>query len=396
VTQTVALARANTHYGAIRRKVLAGVFVAIGTALVMWVWIIAALKSPQTGWDFPVFYIPAHLPVHLLYSRDAFAGFWRDHLVPLGVPHWAPYVRPSVFSLLLRPLSVIPYREAMWFWLAGGVSAYFAAVAVLIRRFRLPGFLFTAYAAFFPALVGVMSGADATVYLLALTLAMVLLERGRDGLAACALIVCLCKFNLVLLVPVMLLLHRRFRAFSLFTIGALLVAGSSIALTPVRDYVAAVVDAPRKTPGFFPVGLRGFSAAIGQPWCYPVLAVIVLLVCCWLMRHLPLTEAFCVAITGSLLIVPYVTWYDSTLLALPIAVIYARSGTAIRAICMAVLAAIPLWEHGGGNNGPIGFMHVGVELCILAYFAKATIRLDPSAWVQAGWLLAEQQDSIGG
>ena len=82
-----------------------------------------------------------------------------------------------------------------------------------------------------------------------------------------------------------------------------------------------------------------------------------------------------VAITGSLLIVPYVTWYDSTLLALPIAVIYARGRTTIRIICASVVTAIPLWVHGGGNNGPIGFTHVGVELFIIGYFAHL-----------AGWL----------
>ncbi|HEY7306975.1 MAG TPA: glycosyltransferase family 87 protein [Bryobacteraceae bacterium] len=367
--EAIASGQAAISREATRKKVLAGVFVAIGTALVMWIWIIGALKSPQTGWDFPVFYIPAHLPVHLLYSRDAFAAFWREHLSPLGVPHWAPYVRPAIFSLLLRPLSALPYQQAMWLWLAGGVTAYFAAIAVLIRRFKLPGFLFTAYAAFFPALAGTVSGADITVYLLALTLALVLLECRRDGLAGCALIVGLCKFNLIMLIPVVLLFHRRFRAFMFLAGGAVFVAASSMVLTPLGDYIAAMIDAPRKTAGFFPVGLKGFSTAIGQPWCYPVLVAIILVVCCGLMRRLPFTEAFCIAVTGSLLIVPYVTWYDSTLLALPLAVIYARGGTVVRIICVSVLAAVPLWLHGGGYNGPIGFMHVGVELFILGYFA---------------------------
>jgi hypothetical protein len=358
---------------------LAGIYVAIGTAFVMAIWVIVALTSPQTGWDFPVFYIPAHLPTNLLYSRDAFAAFWHDHLAPLGVPHWAPYVRPAVFALPLRPLAAIPYREAMWLWLTASTVVYFAAIAVLIRRFQLPTFLFAAYAAFFPALVGVISGADTTVYLLALAMALILLERGRDGFAAFALIVCLCKFNLVVLVPMMLLLHRRFNALISFVIGAILAAASSMELAPIRDYVAAILDAPRKTAGFYPVGLRGFSVAIGQSWCYPVLAVLALVVCCWLMRRLPLTEAFCVAITGSLLIVPYVTWYDSTLLALPLAVVYARGRAAMRVICIAILVAVPLWEHGGGNNGPIGFMHVGVELFIIACLTKlAGLHLFPA------------------
>jgi hypothetical protein len=86
-----------------------------------------------------------------------------------------------------------------------------------------------------------------------------------------------------------------------------------------------------------------------------------------------MTEAFCIAITGTLLVSPYVTWYDSTLLALPLAVVFARSAMAMRVACVAVLVAVPLWRHGGGNNGPIGFMHVGVELLILAYFVHAAL-----------------------
>ena len=357
----------------IRRQIAVAVFVAIGTIIVIAQWVLSAWSSPQIGWDFPVFYIAGHLPLHLLYSRDAFAAFWQAHLAPLGVPHWAPYVRPSIFSFLLHPIAALPYYRALWLWLGAGLSAYLAAVGLLLRRLRLPGFLLPVYAGFFPAIVGIISGADASFFLLALALALILLERKRDVLAALALTMCLCKFNLVLLIPILLLLHRRYRALVSFAMGGVLIAAASIALTPVRDYVTAVAEAQSKTAGFFPVGLRGFSAAIGQPWCYPVLAGAVFVLCCWLMKRLPMTEAFCIALTGALLVSPYVTWYDSTLLALPVAVVFARSAMAMRVACVAVLVAVPLWRHGGGNNGPIGFMHVGVELLILAYFVRAAL-----------------------
>src|SRR5438270_2200392 len=87
-----------------RRKIAAGVLVAIATAIVLGEWVLSAWSSRQVGWDFPVFYIAGHLPSSLLYSRDAFAAFWQQHLAPIGVLHWAPYVRPPVFSLLLRPI----------------------------------------------------------------------------------------------------------------------------------------------------------------------------------------------------------------------------------------------------------------------------------------------------
>ncbi len=346
--------------------------VGVATTIIMSDWIIGAIQSPRTGWDFPVFYIAAHLPMHLLYNSAAFAAFWQKHLAPIGVPHWAPYVRLSVFSLLLRPLAMMSYYHALWVWLSAGLSAYFASVFLLLRRFKLPALLIPAYAAFFPAIAGLIGGADATVYLLCLVVALLLLERGQDGLAGCALIPCLCKYNLVLLVPVVLLLHRRYRALVSFGIGAVLVVAISIALASPKSYIDAVANAPRIAGWFFPVGLRGFSMGIHQLWTYPILAILTFLLCWWLMRLLPLSEAFCVAIIGALLISPYITWYDSTLLVLPLAVILAKSGTAIRIICVGVLVAIPLWQYGGGATGSAGYMHVSVELFTLGFFIHAS------------------------
>src|SRR6185312_17491223 len=111
----------------LRRKMAAGIMVAVGTLIVLGEWAFFAASSPQVGWDFPVFYIAGRLPRHLLYNRDAFAAFWQQHLAPLGVPHWAPYVRLSVFSLLLRPIAALPYFHALWLWLGAGLAAYLAS-----------------------------------------------------------------------------------------------------------------------------------------------------------------------------------------------------------------------------------------------------------------------------
>jgi hypothetical protein len=362
----------NENQKTVRRKIMAAPFAAFAAAIIIWGWGIAILNAKsQLGGDFPVFYIPAHLPIDQLYSPKAFDAFWKTHLAPLGVIHWAPYVRPAVFSLFLRPLALLSYPNALQLWLGGGALAYLAAVAILLVRFRLPVFLILPYAAYFPAMAGIITGADISIYLLALSISLALLERGRDGLAGCALTLCLCKFNLFLLVPVVLLFHRRFRAFTSFAVGTVVVAASSIALTPsIGAYLTIIRNAPAIAGGFYPVGLRGFSVAIGQPWCYPWLAAAVLVLCCWLFTRLPLVESLCVAVTGGLLVVPYVTWYDSTLLALPLAVAYAKGGKFVRTVCVAVLIGIPLWVRGGGYNGPMGFTHVAVEAFLLGYFMR--------------------------
>ena len=340
-----------------------------GVAVALYCWAMLQMHSHQVGWDFPVFYIAAHLPLSSLYDDNAFFKYWQAHLKPLGVPHWAYYIRPSLFSLPLRPLLHLPYYPALTIWLSSGLAVYFVAVLALIRRFQLPPSWLIACAAFFPAIGGIFSGVDNAFYLFAFVAALLLLERDRERWAGCALALCLCKFYLTLLVPALLIFGKRRRALATFGIGVGTVFLVSMSLTPLGDYLEVIVNAPAKTKGAFPVGLRGFSSAIGQPWYYPVLAVVVIAVACWLLRVLPIAESLSVAIVGTLLISPYVTWYDSALLVLPTAVICARSGFEIRATCILILTAIPLWTHGGGSNGPIGFMHVGVELLMLSYFA---------------------------
>jgi len=357
------------------RKWIARLYVAIGTAVVMSAWMMNALGSPQIGWDFPVFYIAAHVPVQSLYDPNVFSQFWQDYLKPIGVPHWAPYVRPPIFSLPLHVLLNLPYYEALTFWVVGGIVMFLTSVLLLLHKFKLPAFLAAACVAYFPGAAGILSGADVSIYLLMLVVALLFLERGWDRSAGAALAICLCKFNLVLLIPLMLVSKKRYQALAVFLFGAVLVVLGSLGVSDWHAYLNAVADAPRIAGGFFPVGLRGFSNAVGLPWIYAPLAISALIICCWLCYSLPLRESLSAALVGALLISPYVTWYDSTLLILPLLLVYSRSTTStMRVACLSVILAVPLWEHGGGNNGPIGFMHVGVEFSLLVYFVRIALR----------------------
>lgn len=355
-----------------RDKVLVGAVAGIGAFVLLCFWLFYAQHSPKRGWDFPVFYIAGSLSTEDIYSRTAFAAYWHQHLVPLGVPHWARFVRLPLFAVLLRPIAALGYVHAMWLWMGAGLAAYFASVAVLMRRLQLSLLLLPAFAGFFPAIVGLISGQDNGFLLLGVTAAWLLLEKRREMLAGLALTLCLYKFNLVILVPLLLLFQKRYRAFGSFAAGAVLVVGVSFAITPLGTYLKTLDEVPKQTPGFYPVGLRGFCVAMGQPWCYPALVAVVFLLCCWLMWRLPFREAFAVAVTGGLMIVPYVCWYDSTLLVLPLSAIYARGPRPVRWACIAILAAVPAWLYGGGSNGPIGFTHVAAELFVLGCFAFVT------------------------
>jgi hypothetical protein len=350
------------------------------TAAFLAPWVFYALNCPSTGWDFPVFYIAGKLPAGSLYHREAFEEYWRLHLQPLGSPHWAAYVRPAFFSLLLRPLAAIPYNAALWAWLLAGTTVYFGALVLVLRRFNASLLLLPAFAMYFPAILGIIGGGDIAFYLGALIVALLLLERGHETAAALCLVLCLCKFNLVLLVPVMLALQRRGKALLAFVFGAILVAGASLLVSPLYDYVDAVSRAQQETAGFFPVGLRGAATGLGYAWSYPILVLATVLTCVWLMRRLPIADALAVAITGSLMISPYVCWYDSMLLAFPLIALWNRAGRPLRVVLVLTILAVPLWLNGGGYmQRPGGYMHVGVEVAILGLYARLAVRRGSTA-----------------
>lgn len=337
----------------------------------------ATLRSPNTGWDFPVFYIAAHVPLDKVYSPSAYSAFWREHLAPIGVVHWAPFVRPAVFVLPLRAILSGPYYESLKLWLASGFLLYGLSILILAWRFRITVFFVLASILYVPAVLGIASGADIALFLLAIILGLISIQNGNPLRAALFLILCLCKFNLILLFPLMLFVKKEFRILAALLAGVVMIVTISLYLAPLESYISIVRTAPKIAGGFYPVGLRGFSYAIGQPWCYLPLAVLGTCISPALFWKLPLPDCFAVAITGSLMISPYVTWYDSVLLVFPIALICSQATQLIRYAFLLILVAVPLWLYGGGLNGPVGFMHIGVEVLIIAFFIRRALINSP-------------------
>ena len=363
--------RAQEPRTSLGRKVALFAMIAAGTAVMVGAWINSALHSIFLAWDFPAFYIAARMPLGHLYDPAAFSAFWQQHLQPLGSAHWAPYVRPAVFAVFTRPLGLLPYRTAFLLWVIAGVGAYALCLAVLIRRLHLPGFVIPAYVGFFPFAAGVVSGQDNCVFLLAMIAGWLLLEAEQDWLAGIIFACCLYKYNLILLVPLLLVLKRRFRALASFAITGALLAGASVALASPRQYLDVLVNIRKLVPNFSPVGLRGVAALAGVSWSYPLLAIVVLLVCVWLMRQLPIRESFCIAIVGMLLISPHVAWYDSTLLLIPISLLLSRSDFNLRIVCLLILVFQQLWRT---DRGPIEVTPAIVGLLLLGYFTVLALR----------------------
>ena len=309
-------------------------------------WLIWAMRFSQTGWDFTQFYIAAHLPVSALYSRSAFVDFGENSLAPLGIHYYPPFVRPAVFALALKPLAVLPYWSAYWVWAAVGFAAYAATLLILFRWLALPNALLPAFAAFMPSQFGIITGQDANVYLLVLVSGLLLVVREKQLVGGCLLALCAYKFNLIIFLPFVLLSKARWKSLSSFGIGTASAALVSAALVAPSEYLALLRTISIHTIGFTPGGIRGVAVRAGhEGWYYPF-ALAGAALCVYLIWKLPLVEAFCVAITGALLLSYHVTWYDCALLVLPIAVAWRGASIVTRTVLLALLLFPLSWFVG--------------------------------------------------
>jgi hypothetical protein len=326
-------------------------------------WLIIALRFSQTAWDFTQFFIAAHLPISSLYSRADFIAYGERVLAPIGIKYYPPFVRPAVFSLALRPLALFSYWPAFWVWAALGLAAYLVSLVILFRWRGLPSNILPWFALFYPAMFGIITGQDTNVYLLVIIAALLLIASGREIAGGFLLALCMYKFNLILLLPFVLLLKMRWRALISFSITAAVAAIASAALVPPSRYLALLRIIPQVSVGIALGGLRGVTIQVGHPAWYFPFAVAGALACIYLIWKLPLLEAFCIGITGALMLSYHVGWYDGALLVLPITIAWSSAGTTTRVALLILLVLPVVWILGGV------FFQVIAELLILVQFA---------------------------
>ena len=333
------------------------------------VWLIIALRFSQTGWDFTQFYIAAHLPVSSLYNRTEFVATGTKLLAPIGINYYPPFVRPAVFALGLKPLTLFSYWGAYWLWAAVGFVSYLATLLILFRRFDLPKNLLPAFALFTPSLFGIVTGQDANVYLLVLVGALLLILSGREIVGGLMLALCAYKFNLLLFLPLVLIFKARWKSFFAFIVGTSAAALLSALLAPTSHYFVLLRSIPQLTIGFIPGGLHGVAIRTGHELVYFPLAAVGSAFCAYLIWKLPLVDAFGVAVTGALLLGYHVTWYDCALLVFPICVAWRASSKGAHAWLLALLVLPFGWILGKEA------FQVIAETILLLLFARRLLPL---------------------
>jgi hypothetical protein len=179
--------------------------------------------------DFVAFYTGAKLVgTPDLYSRTANIATIESIL---GFPMvGTTYIRPPFYAAILKPLALLPYREAYaLFFLATLSSILWFVVRFSKECPELPVFA----ALGIPLLTPLCNGQDTPFLLVILGVSIFLLRQNKDFSAGLCLSLCAMKFHLFLFLLALLFLKKRWRilggGFSgtlILTVLGLLVAGA--------------------------------------------------------------------------------------------------------------------------------------------------------------------------
>jgi len=172
--------------------------------------------------DFMQFYAGGRLSGSpAIYSRDAVQQVMED-VVGVRSDSISHFSRLPFYSLFMRPLAMLPYRAAYYLFQSISILCFLLFLWMFIPGCRE----LAAYASLsIPFVANLQNGQDATLVLLAAGLSIFLFRKDKLFWAGFALSFCAIKFHLFTLVPVIILIQRRWlMLWGVLASGAILLA----------------------------------------------------------------------------------------------------------------------------------------------------------------------------
>jgi hypothetical protein len=259
--------------------------------------------------DFASFYAGGKLAGSLaFYSPDAvFAaekaamGCYKPYLI---------FIRPPFYALLMAPFAHLPFEAAYWLWRMLGL----AALGVFLWLW--PGDKLAAVAGcawFFPLAANFTVGQDVTLVLALATGAWWCWKHERPVWAGILLGLCVIKFHLFLLLPVLLWHRRMWRTALAGAAVVLALIGINYAVYGAAwlpRYVAALGDS-RLNP--YAENMVNLSGLFQYHHVWIAAAVLVAAVCWYAIVHSSLEIAVAVMLAGGVLITPHTSICDGVM-----------------------------------------------------------------------------------
>jgi hypothetical protein len=283
--------------------------------------------------DFAAFYLGAKLSGsgHLYDAHLYHAGQQREFGYSMPA---VTYIRLPFYAALLKPISWLDYGAAWRLFLLANTAC---AVWFYWKFLRDDTLAFLLGAAFLPTYAALANGQDVWFPAALFGLSVLLLRLGCDFLAGLALSLCTIKPHLFVFVPLVLLLHGKWRTLAGGAAGAVgLFALSTIAeggqwIGQWLDTIRNPVVHPR--PEIMPT-LRGLAFLAGAPpwalWMLAALTTAAVILVARRSRHIE--TGLAAALAGSLAVSYHAYLADTVLLLVAFALLRRHS-----------LTGAPLW-----------------------------------------------------
>jgi len=299
---------------------------------------------------------PYDVPAHIAMQRSVYAS---------GTGHLG-YFYPPVFELWSYPLGLLGYFPALIVWTVAGLTAYVAAARLWLGQLSLRAVLIAVAA--FPAVLLTITHGQTSLFVSALLGGgLWLVTAGRKGLGGVLLGLAVIKPQFGVLIPLVLLAGREWRAIFAATASVVLSASLATLCFGVDEWtrwlsisgaVQSVLDGG--TVGFAKMqsifsGLR--LLGVDGPTAYAVQGGVALVVAAGLfhvVRRTGLTaEAAAATLVGALLTTPFLLDYDLVLLGFPIALLAMRPALPWERIVSALCFAAPAFARAIGIHAGI-------------------------------------------
>lgn len=288
--------------------------------------------------DFVHFYIGGLLYGHAeIFSPEANYAMQRELIG--GTLEHSFFGRPAFYGLFLKPLTLLPYKQAYWLFQFGSLVSLCVFLRLNAHRYSKLVLLCLMSPALF---ANFMNGQDVLYLLLFCSISLACAERRWDFLAGLVLSLCAIKAHLFLPVPLAAILWRRW---SIVAGGA--AGGVVLMLLSLAGGLGAQLELMKQLgnpehspyPDLMP-SLRSLTGDHNQ--LYWAAALVVLVAMVFLMRRAQSYEAaFGWALIGGLLASYHAYVQDCLLLLLALALIHNElSKTATVLLQIAVLPFI--------------------------------------------------------
>ncbi len=266
-----------------------------------------------------------------------------------------PFVNPALMAWLIQPLAVLALQTGTDVFVALNVVAMVVSATILTRRVapRLGGPLaacLVVTAVFsLEAGTGILLGQSDGLMLLAATLAIEALDRGRPVIAGLLLVPLLLKPQLVWLVPPVLVVARQWRMLGALAAGAVVVLLGSIAVAGPGHLLDAVGLVTAPAYAHLDLQSNSIPALIARPlasnpaaWAGALALAAAAVAAMAVMRHAlrgNLVAAVAIGVGLSVMLSPHLGDYSLMLLAIPVAVLAPEAPALVLALAAAYTAA---------------------------------------------------------